>query len=344
MPMLPFAETSSPPDPTASGPAVDPAEPPESGAEPTVAEEVHTALIQVLPWGISIVFHAALVLLAVFAVWSTIIHPSEEEVVVPLVRLSDTPGAPLEMTEIRRLDQPRVDRRTIQQADRSQDQPLTQKVELTTPLIGVEGLTGAKAAPFNTAIDASAQFKTNFFGAGGNARKIAFLVDATGSLTDSFPFITGELIRTINGLNDRQQYVIIFFNGNGVAEVPPNGWKVGNADNKTRTVEWLNETANIRVGGKANPVRALERALQLRPDLVYLLSDNITGQGRFLIEQEELLREIKRLNASSTRINTIQFIYEDPVKQFGGESTMELIARQTGGVYRFVKESELFLR
>src|SRR5690606_35441710 len=100
----------------------------------------------------------------------------------------------------------RTDRRTIQQAERPQDKPLAQKVELKTALIGVSGLTGAKAAPFNTTVDASAQFKTNFFGAGGNAKKIVFVVDATGGLVDLLPFILKELGKSINALNERQQY------------------------------------------------------------------------------------------------------------------------------------------
>ncbi len=332
---LPFADVPAP------------AAPRPSDAEPTVGDEVNAALVQVLPWGVSLVFHVALVLLAVFAVWSTIAAP-EEEIIVPLVKLSDTPGAPLEMREIQKVSQERTERRTIQQSQRPQERPMEQKVELKTSLIGVSGLTGAKAAPFNTTVDAGAQFQTNFFGAGGNAKKIAFVVDATGGLVDLLPIVLKELARSISGLSERQQFTVIFFSGvkgKEVQEVPPRGWKRADASAKARAIEWIAwESGNVNAGFKSNPLQAIQQALQLKPDLIFLLSDAATGQGKFLVEQDYFLREIKRLNASNTKINTIQFIYEDPVAKYGGTSTMKLIADQTGGIYRFVDEEEVYLR
>lgn len=312
--------------------------------EGAVREEVQTALINVLPWGISAVFHAALVLLAIFVVWTTIINVPDEEVIVPLVSLSPTPGAPEVQMRQEEVKERVTERRTVQKTPTQQTNPLTSKVEVKVPIIGVSGAAAAKAAPFGTTLDAAAAFETEVFGLGGNARRIVFVIDATGSLIDTFPFVIAELKRTIQELNERQAFTVVFFTGEQVVEVPPPGLQPATAEMKSRAIEWIDPSShNVVPAGKSNPVAAIQRALRYKPELIFLLSDNITGRGRYEIEQQDLLNEIKRANASNTKINTIQFIYPDPLEQVGLKGTMELIADQSGGLYKFISARELNL-
>ena len=129
-----------------------------------------------------------------------------------------------------------------------------------------------------------------------------------------------------------------------VIEIPPLGidTKRATAAIKQQVMEWLaDDQYNVTPKGTTNPVKALRRAFQYQPQLVFLLSDAITGQGQYEIDQRLLLDEIEQPNRSGTKINTIQFIQEDPLVKAGLAPTMKLIADQSGGVYKYVPESEL---
>ena len=93
--------------------------------------------------------------------------------------------------------------------------------------------------------------------------------------------------------------------------------------------------------GLSNPVKALRLALRYRPQLLFVLSDNITGQGRYEVDQRRLLASIERENKSATKINTIQFVYPDPLEKFSLKATLQLIAERTGGIYKFLDAREL---
>ena len=76
--------------------------------------------------------------------------------------------------------------------------------------------------------------------------------------------------------------------------------------------------------------------MRYKPQLIFLLSDNITGQGQYELNQQRLLDEIKGANTSNTKINTIQFLYPDPLARIGFKPTMQQISEQTGGIYKFI--------
>ena len=335
MPILGFADSGTAGDPHPFQP-----EPDDGG----VREEINAALVNVLPWGVSAVFHAGLVLLALFVVWSTIAAVSDEDVIIPTVRLGPTPGPPLQIKQTERVERSRQTRRTVTPSHAPTTRPSEMTVEVPK-LIGAVGTSSAQAVNFGSAVDVGSQFKASFFGSGGNARKIVFLVDATGSLIDTFPHVVNELKRTIQQLSERQTFTVIFFTGEGPVEVQPTGLKAGNAQLKSRAIEWIdNWNDHFEISGTANPVDALRRGLAYRPELVFLLSDNITGRGQYEINQADLLTEIERANTSHTKINTIQFIYRDPLEASGAKGTMELIADRSGGQYKFVDAQELNIR
>jgi len=65
--------------------------------------------------------------------------------------------------------------------------------------------------------------------------------------------------------------------------------------------------------GQTNPLKAIRLILKYKPQVLFILSDNITGKGKYELDQEALLAEIARANGSGTRISTIQYIYSDPL-------------------------------
>jgi len=300
------------------------------------------ALTRLLPWAVSFVLHAVMVLLALFAVWS-VIQQQEEQVIIPTARLSATPGAPLQIKQTPRLKADPVARRMVSPLRKQTPMQMLTQPHSDASLVGVMGSSG-DANPFEAADAGGGELRAQFLGSGGNARRIAFIIDASGSLIDTFPFVVRELKQSISQLSERQHFTIIFFQGDDVIEVPPTGIDAKRASPaiKQQAIDWLaKENYHVTPKGTSNPVRALRRAFEYRPQLIFLLSDNITGQGQYEIDQRQLLEEIDRVNRSGTKINTLQFIYPDPLIQAGMGGTMEQIAERSGGVYKFVSKSEL---
>jgi len=340
---IPFADEPAPPaleDPTA----------------PERDDDVGDLVITLLPWLISILLHVGIVLLAVFVVWSTVTEIDEEEIIVPEATLSETPGAPLtqqQETESESESQAQAtataSRRSAQSASNAQSQSLSaSESQSDSALIGIAGGGGGgagKASPFGSAGGGGAGFKASFFGTGGNARQLVYLVDASGSLIDTFPFVIRELKRSIGELKDEQRFSVLFFQGDDYIETPPPGPQNATGEYKQRVNKWLDpeEGGNVAPLGPSNPVGALRRSLQWSPQLMFLLSDNVTGQGRYEVDQRRLIQEIMDANRAGTKINTIQFVYDDPLVKYGLPRTLERISELTGGVHRFVTAQELGL-
>lgn len=337
-----FAET----DPGRPGPPPAPRSAPAPDDEPQdTAEDVSEVLLTMLPWGISILFHVGLVLLAIFVVWSVRANLDEEEVIVPFARLSATPGAPLQQSVTKTVSKTtRSATRSVSRSTSQATSALNSAVSTNTSLIGVMGGSAGKANPFGTAIAAGSSFKASFFGTGGNARRIVYLVDASGSLIDTLPFVIVELKRSISELSDKQKFSVFFFQEDKFLEAPPPGLKDATAENKDRVMKWIDPKAgNVVARGRSSPLPALQRALTQQPQLLFILSDNITGAGIYEIDQRRLLAEIERANTSGTKINTIQFLYPDPLAGVGLKATLEMISGDTGGIYKFLGARELNL-
>lgn len=295
----------------------------------------------VLPWLVSLGLHSLLVVAALFAIWTSVAGVSPQ--IVPLVQLGNTAGTPLQRQAENRLEAaapPLVP--AVEPAP--QENTLDAPIEITTPLLGTLDMAG-KPSPFQSTLTSSAQFQTTFLGSGGNARRIAFVIDASGSLLDTLPFVLQELQKTVDSLHPRQEFTVLFYQGDTIIEAPPAGLKQAIASHKQQLAHWLDpQKRNIFAGGASDPVPAIKRALSYQPQLIFLLSDNITAGDLYQIDQRRLLDEITAANTSGTRINTLQFLYADARTGPEQKETLELIAEQSGGVYRFIGSNELGLQ
>ena len=165
-------------------------------------------------------------------------------------------------------------------------------------IIGALGGGGGKPSAFAAVSVGGASFETQFFGVGGNAKKIIYVVDASGSLIDTFPFVIMELKRSISELKDAQSFTVIFFQGEDHIEVPPPRLKKATSENKLKVIEWVDPASgNVIPTGLSNPVKAITRALQYQPELIFLLSDNIPNPGHyaFAMEPEQFARSFQRI-------------------------------------------------
>ena len=299
------------------------------------------AMLVLAPWLVSFLLHVGLVLLAVFVVWSVQSGQEEEEVIIPIARLSAVPRPTLKVNTVRpKAKDSSRSRRTLPRRSPLTRTALSGKTE--NPLLALDIARPAKASPFDTGVRTGTGLEARFFSVGGNAKRLVYLVDASGSLIDTLPFVILELKRSIGELSSQQQFTVVFFQGDKALETPPRGLKRANAQTKQKIIKWIDlDTGNITPKGLSNPVKALRTALRYRPQLVFILSDNITGRGRYEIDQKRLLADVARYNTAGAKINTIQFLYRDPLEEYGLKPTLELISENSGGVYKFLDGREL---
>ena len=322
----------------------------------SVGEEIGKTLVALMPWGISILFHVALIVVAFFLVWQTIVKAEEEQAVIPNSKLSESPGAPTVVEEVQEesaqtpLTVPVVDPVVTDPTPTVTDTPIP------TTLVGLTYVGGQSGGPLGNTTG-KGDFGANVFGNGGNAKDIAFIVDASGSMVDVLPFVVNELKRVVNELKPAQNITIIMFSGENVYEVPGGGGVKGlracTPKFKEDIREWVSlENFRFKTGGRGsqNVEKAILRGLAYKPQLVFLLSDNLTGGGQGATQheifQDDLVDAIEKANdhRPPAKFNTIQFLYNDPLVRAGLKGTLQLIADDTGGNYKFISARDLNLR
>lgn len=306
-------------------------------------EEHASAMWIVLPWMTSLLLHVAVIVLGTVLVWSYLVIEEELEAVVPTAKLSEQVGGALSESEQMELeaaqDVREVESEEVDSEDAEEELELTDESEME--LVGVSGGGGGgKLAPFGTTTGGGGEMGAEFYGTGGNARRIAYIIDASGSMIDTMPFVIEELKRSINDLSEEQEFTVVFYQTDRAIEVPPEGWKEATDTMKRRVANWVTPgEGNITPRGQTNPRPALQLVLRYDPQLIFLLSDNVTGTGRYEIDRSELLSMIDRSSrGEQLAINTIQFMYPDSL------DTLEQIADDHGGVFRFITEADLGLR
>ena len=306
--------------------------------------EVGAVVADIMPWAMSILLHAGIVILAIIIIWTKLPQIEEEEPIIPIARLSEKPGAPLNMKTTTTPQKSSSSKRNVTKSKKVNNKIAT-KVKADMSLIGVAGGAESKASPFGTSVGTGGPFSAGFFGSGGNAKRLAYVVDASGSLIDTLHFVVAELKRSINGLSEQQSFTVIFFQGETMVEAAGSrGLRPVTSENKVRTFDWMDpEAGNIKAEGKAGDgaLKAMRTALGYKPQLMFLLSDNITGHGQFEVSQAEFCAAVKQANKNKVKINTIQFLYPDPLTKIGMRSTLERISKESGGMYKFVGGREL---
>ena len=144
----------------------------------------------------------------------------------------------------------------------------------------------------------------------------------------------------------RQSFGIIFFQQNKALTVPPRGrLQPATEANRDRALAWIDREVVPR--GRSNPLEAIEAAIRLEPDVIFLLSNDITGSDEYEIDQEELLRMLETMNplepgrtARRCQIQCIQFLDPDPLE------TLKRIAEIHGGPdgFKYIDREQLGLR
>jgi hypothetical protein len=163
-----------------------------------------------------------------------------------------------------------------------------------------------------------------------NTHKIVYIVDRSGSMTDSIDYVKHELRESIGKLDDSTQFHVIFYSTGPALEMATRRLVDATDANKQKAFEFID---SVVATGETDPSQALQRAFAVGADLIYLLTD-----GEF---DKEVVPLVKRLNPQGkVVVNTICFLYKDP-DLGAGTSILKRIAQENGGQYKFIDEKEL---
>lgn len=162
-----------------------------------------------------------------------------------------------------------------------------------------------------------------FFGTRARADSVVFVVDMSGSMEGHrFDRAVEELSHSLSLLQPSQKFFIFFYNG---ATFPLFEQRVpkllpATTGNRARATKWIHA---FHPEGDTAPEDAIEKALKLRPQVIYFLTDG---------EIPDTTRSTARRFNSDRKvvIHTIAFEYE------GGAEQLRGIAADSRGKYRFV--------
>jgi hypothetical protein len=169
----------------------------------------------------------------------------------------------------------------------------------------------------------------------GNGRltKVAFVLDHSGSMIDTFDFLRDEVKRTVGHYGGAQQFsVIMFSEQSDVKVLGPDHLQLALPSVKS---DLFNQLDQIRASGKNDDLlepftKALGRAFAMNPQVIVFLTD-----GNF---DERLPNEVARMNKDKkVKINTIAFVRISKRSQ----EQLQNIARDNGGKYKFVSIQDL---
>jgi hypothetical protein len=155
--------------------------------------------------------------------------------------------------------------------------------------------------------------------------KIVYVVDRSGSMTDTLDIVKVELKRSLSELVDASEFHVIFYSSGPPVEMPARRLVNATERNKQLAYEFID---TVVAQGETDPSQALQRAFGCKPDFIYLLTD-----GEF---DRQIVDLVGRLSAgSNTKVNTIGFLSQS------GDEVLRQIADKTGGSHKVITEKDL---
>ncbi|MBS0205406.1 MAG: VWA domain-containing protein [Planctomycetes bacterium] len=175
---------------------------------------------------------------------------------------------------------------------------------------------------------------TSFMGTRDDGMKVVFVIDASGSMTshNAMQVAKGALLSSLQALDERQQFLIIFYDDK------PHVIKLQDESKPTLAYATdLNKTlarqkiSGIQPGSGTDHLPPLEMALRMSPDVIFFLTDALEPP---LWPKD--LDKIKSLNGGRVRIHSIEF-GQGPELAAGSDlgNFLRKLARANGGTYRY---------
>lgn len=199
----------------------------------------------------------------------------------------------------------------------------------------------AKRAPVN------ATTSTTFFDIPASGRRIAFILDISGSMAGSrIANCRQQLTAALEHLSEDAEFVVVLFSHQLVEPPTQNDWLPAHHETVQRVIEWMN---GVQVGGGTLPWPAFERAFSLpfKPDSIYFLTDgDVSGIKLEDLERlrqpdpGSLLHRVLTNLFSDKSLETCTVIHTIAVDAPASEKVLQQIASDSGGEYRSVQLSD----
>ncbi|MEM9252458.1 MAG: FHA domain-containing protein [Planctomycetota bacterium] len=168
----------------------------------------------------------------------------------------------------------------------------------------------------------------------GPGERVVYLVDASGSMIDSFGAVGGWLERDIARLSPDDRFAVLFFSDGRVIDSPPPGLKRPTARRRTELGVFMQPTAGAVIpAGRSDATEAIAQALTYQPDRLIIVSDNNLQRRVSDNPVDALVAAILPAVGQSPdlTVDTVQLFYDDP------RGVMSDLAARFGGRFELVR-------
>jgi uncharacterized protein with von Willebrand factor type A (vWA) domain len=165
----------------------------------------------------------------------------------------------------------------------------------------------------------------SFFGANGKGERFVYLVDSSGSMGVGKRFIKekNELIRSIRTLRPHMKFTVIFYD-----DVPHHNGPFKLYDASMANIKFMAQwVTGRRLGGNNYMIPALQEAMKLKPDTIFLLSD---GMPDFQLER--VCADVRKLNPGKKVVINAVSLHDSK-----GRLLMKRIAEENNGEFQYVE-------
>ncbi len=325
----------------------------------------HPFVVNVLPFVTSVLLHAG-VLLVGYATYQTVKTVSaviREQIIIPDATI-------VEGAEVGGVPNPGLGADPNIVSDVKVDiQDQTQKLEKSTSIasnIGgdaaSEGVIGVGAAKLGGGglgkADEAARSpfgvpggsgglgpKSPFMGVSGNAYRIVYLVDASGSMMPRKTIVVQALKESVDKLKPVQFFNVVFFHY-GDAEALDRGQLIpASPVNKRKAFDFADE---MEARDQTDPSKAIALAMGMKPQLIYLLTDGFDKREDDFAKR--LRAQFNALNKSrDVHVNIIYIADETQFATIGGVkddakrneiiSELRAITEENGGRFKSINSN-----
>ena len=315
----------------------------EISSEPEAGEPVAAVMARMMPWVISTLMHAGLMLVMVFVAMVVVIPtgnvPAIPNTLGPLV----VEGTERTVEESSPLEAPERATQTSEYEGRGFS-PIEGAVAIDPgktgdpiDLIG-KGMGGAGSlglAPRGPARPPGGP-RTIF---DPRADHIVFVIDKSGSMIEEFDRVRYAMLTDIGRLVETQTFHVILFADGPPEEFTPRRLVAGEEFYKVKAAEWLETVRPGNTAGSTDPTASLSRAFDVlahadkrRPNqLILLLTDGV------FLDNDKVVKLIDTRNADrKIRVNTYLYGYRPPE----AVKTMKTIALRNKGLYKYISPEE----
>jgi hypothetical protein len=198
---------------------------------------------------------------------------------------------------------------------------------------GSGGDGGGPMAPFGVPGGGMAMGpQSPFMGISGNARRVVYICDGSGSMMDVFWRVRTELKKAVDVLKPIQAFNVIFFSDVDVAALNKTSLVMATPDNKRKAFE-LSEGQSA--AGSTDPMPAIRMAFEQKPELIYVLTDGFENADSYTA----VIEQFRRLNPDKkVKVNTI-LIRSSSNPEL--EKVVRTIAAENGGICKIIDRQDI---